>query len=170
MYTPLPLIFQVRDNCIIAYSDFTAIGKKYKEKQEQKPTINTTGTYTESAKKRFKRYLDIWTYSNTGINNTFSFITITLSSAYKKGTDYNKYLNRLIEKIQYRYGSINYAWKLELQQNGNPHYHIIFDKPIDWKIIRKQWNKIQSTHVDEYQIKMKSKYKNGYFFDTTILS
>lgn len=170
MYTPFPLIFQIRDNCIIAYSDYSYIAKKAKEKTEEKRVINNSGTYTDSAKKRFKKYLDIWTYTNNSLDNTFSFVTLTLSSSYKKNTDYNKYLKTFIEKIEYRYKNINYAWKLELQQNGNPHYHIIFDKPIEWKIVRKQWNKIQSIHVDEYQIKMKEKYKNGYYFDSTMLN
>lgn len=170
MYTPLPLIFQIRDNCIICYSDFSYIPKKANEKTEEKRIISNSGTYTESAKKRFKKYLDIWTYTNNNLNNTFSFVTLTLSSKYKIETDYNKHLKTFLEKIEYRYKNINYAWKLELQQNGNPHYHIIFDKPIEWKIVRKQWNKIQAVHVDEYQLKMKEKYKNGYYYDTTMLN
>ena len=41
---------------------------------------------------------------------------------------------------------------------------------VDWKIVRKQWNKLQSKHVDEYQSKMKYKYKNGYFYDTEMIN
>ena len=39
------------------------------------------------------------------------------------------------------------------------------DKNIHWKIVRSTWNKLQKVHVDDYQMKMKNKYKNGYHFD-----
>lgn len=169
MYTSLPQKFQIRNNCIISYQDYSYLDSSKTKKCVEKPNIIQSGTYTESAKKRLKKCLDIWTYSYTGLNVQFSFITLTISSKYKSEIDYYTYLKQFIEIITYRYKNVNYAWKLELQENGNPHYHLLFDTEIQWKTVRKQWNKIQSIHVDEYQIKMKSKYRNGYYFDNTMV-
>lgn len=170
MYISLPLIFQIRDNCIIAYSDFSVLEKKGKNKDIERNKIVQSGTYTENAKKRLKKYLDIWTYTNTDYKTEYSFITLTISSRYKKNVQYNKYIKEFIEKLEYRYKNINWIWKLELQENGNPHYHLIVDKKTDWKVIRSIWNKIQKIHVDEYQIKHKEKYKNGYYFDKQLVN
>ena len=37
-------------------------------------------------------------------------------------------------------GMNNYLWKLELQKNGNVHYHLITDVEIDFNYIKKIWN------------------------------
>ena len=37
-------------------------------------------------------------------------------------------------------GMNNYLWKLELQKNGNVHYHMITDVEIDFNYIKKIWN------------------------------
>lgn len=168
MYTSLPLKFQIRDNCVIGYTDFSQLPKKIKKEEEEKKEIKTSGSYSESAKKQLRNYLDKWTYTLTNTETKFSFITLTISSEYKKTVEYYKLLKQFIEKLEYRYKYINWIWKLELQKNGNPHYHIVIDEQIDWKIVRKQWNKLQKMHVDEYQIKMKNKFKNGYYFDSTL--
>ena len=74
-------------------------------------------------------------------------------------------LKYFLEKLQYTIGKFNYIWKLEFQENGNIHWHIMQDKTVDWKVVRGIWNNTQKEYVDEYQIKMKTKYKNGYYYD-----
>ena len=157
----LPNLFQVRKNCIISYTDFSSLPKVLHERK-----IESSGKYSKSAQKKFKRYLELWSYSMDGEKNNMSFITLTLSSKMNVKTNYTLLMKWLLEKLMYRYGVFNYAWKIEFQENGNLHFHIIADKEIDWKIVRSQWNKLQSEHVDEYQLKHKLKYKNGYYFDT----
>lgn len=71
--------------------------------------------------------------------------------------------------MQYRYGKFNYVWKLEFQKNGNIHYHLMIDEKIDWKVVRKNWNKIQKIHVDEYQLTMKNKYSRGFYYDEKMI-
>lgn len=164
-YTDLPTIYQLRDKAIISYTDFTYANLNSKGKKEHKQ-IDCSGKFTISAQKRLKKIIDIWTYSLSDINVKYSFYTLTISSKMDEKVNHNNWIKTLIEKLQYRYGSFNYVWKAELQTNGNIHYHGIIDMEIDWKIIRRQWNKIQSVYVDRYQIKMKEKYKNGYYFDT----
>ena len=49
-------------------------------------------------------------------------------------------------------GMNNYLWKLELQKNGNIHYHMITDVEIDFKYIKKIWNNSLNLVgiIDEY--------------------
>lgn len=118
-----------------------------------------------------KSIIDKWIYvcSSFGTAPDFSFITLTLSSSMKSDIRYDKLLSSLIAKLIYRYGKFNYCWKAEYQGNGNLHYHLMIDRLIDWKIVRRQWNLLQSVHVDDYQMKMKCRFRRGYFFDDSLL-
>lgn len=49
-------------------------------------------------------------------------------------------LNNFITLLRKVSGMNNYVWKLELQKNGNVHYHIITDVKIDFFYIKKIWN------------------------------
>lgn len=49
-------------------------------------------------------------------------------------------LNNFITLLRKVSGMNNYVWKLELQKNGNVHYHIITDVEIDFFYIKKIWN------------------------------
>lgn len=101
--------------------------------------------------------------------NKISFVTLTLSSPQKKRVNYYLMLNLMLKKICYNYG-FNYVWKAEHQENNNVHFHLIILGCVDWKFIRSAWNKIQKIHVDEYQMKMKEKYRRGFFFDSSMLT
>ena len=56
-------------------------------------------------------------------------------------------------------GMNNYVWKLELQKNGNVHYHIITDVDIDYHYIKKIWNNSLNLLeiIDKYSAKQKRK-------------
>ena len=62
----------------------------------------------------------------------------------------------LMRKIS---GMNNYVWKLELQKNGNVHYHIITDVDIDYHYIKKIWNNSLNLLeiIDKYSAKQKRK-------------
>lgn len=167
-YTDLPTLYQIRNSAIISYADYSYAERRMLKDREYKQ-INPSGKFTISAQKRLKRIIDIWLYSLSEIEIKYSFVTVTISSKMDNKINHNKMVKTLIEKLLYRYGYFNYVWKAELQENGNIHYHFIMDKEIDWKIVRRQWNKIQSVYVDRYQIKMKQKYSNGYYFDTNMV-
>lgn len=160
----LPIIFQIRKNCIISYTDYSPISRVSSNKE-----IVRSGKYSSSAMKKFKKLLDLWCYSVADLDCKFSFITLTISSEMDKNINYSMLLKRLIETLEYRYGKFNYVWRIEFQLNGNLHFHLIIDIEIDWKIVRSQWNKIQKIHVDRYAIKMRSKYRNGFYFDGNML-
>jgi hypothetical protein len=44
--------------------------------------------------------------------------------------------------MKYKYEVINYFWRSERQENGNIHYHILFDTYIKKEELQKTWNSI----------------------------
>lgn len=161
-----PSAFQIRKNCIIEYIDPSYYQKGNKPQTEAKKPITQSGEFSSTSKRKMKKTLDLWIYSNEIYKPKYSFVTLTLSGKMDKNENHYKMLKKFIEEMQYRYAAANYVWKAEYQENGNVHYHILFDEEIQWKSVRKCWNKIQSKYVDEYQLKMKLKYKKGYYYDT----
>lgn len=152
-------VAQIRSNCLVEYQIFSN-PKPAKFKSCGKKEI-----FSQSSRKRMKKIVELLNYTYQNAETDFSFITLTLSSPQKKNTDYYKLLKKLLEKLQYHYRGCKYIWKAEHQKNNNVHYHILATKKIDWQFVRSIWNRIQCTHVDEYQKKMKAKYKNGYHYD-----
>ena len=93
----LPVIFQIRKSCIIAYTDYSPISRISSNKE-----IVRSGKYSSSAQKKFKRLLDLWCYSVADLSLKFSFVTLTISSDMDKNIKYNILLKRLIESLEYR--------------------------------------------------------------------
>lgn len=161
----LRLILQLRKNCVIEFEE-----REYRppaHPPERKKTEKSK-SFSEGSKKRMMKVLSLLDYYCPN-NKKISFVTLTLSSPQKKGVNYYTLLNLMLKKIYYNYG-LNYVWKAEHQENKNVHFHVILLGCVDWKFIRSAWNKIQSSHVDEYQMKMKEKYRRGYFFDSSMLT
>lgn len=164
MYQEYPNLYQIRKNCIVSYTDNSYCDRRSTD-ESKKEKIKPNGKFSLSAQKKLKKILDIWTYSLEEKKPKYSFITLTISAKVDNKCNHYKLLKQWLEIMQTRYKNVNYAWKCELQENGNPHYHLIFDIEMCWKNVRKQWNKVQKEYVDVYQIKMKEKYKNGYYYD-----
>lgn len=60
--------------------------------------------------------------------NMLTFFTFTVDYPYpEKAVNYC--LSKLLENLRKNHGLGNYLWVLELQENGNPHYHCVFDMP-----------------------------------------
>lgn len=85
------------------------------------------------------------------------FITLTLPARQQHSSYYINHhlLRNFLKRLQYKFRSASYLWKAELQKNGNIHYHILFDRFISWKWIRRNWNEILSKHgyIDEFEKK-----------------
>lgn len=161
---------QIRRKSIITYNTWLNTDNKiYKnDRVNRQQTIKSSQKFSKSAKKKITKILELWAWALEQTKTKFSFITLTLSAKFNQNTNYNYYLKLFVEKLKYRYGNINLVWKLELQKNGNPHYHIITDIEIDWRIVRGLWNNIQKVEVKGYQIKMRNKYKKGFFYDENL--
>ena len=153
---------QIRSNCVIEYQIYPSPPSQKNMQRGKK----SSAKFSEGSKKRMKRIADILSYSFTGQQKKFSFVTLTLSSQQKKEVDYYKLLRSLLEKTKYHFPNTKYLWKGEHQKNNNVHFHILFTEEIEWRFIRAIWNKLQKMHVDDYQTKQKLKYKKGYYYDT----
>lgn len=97
------------------------------------------------------KQLERFKYSRTrekDIKNNTAFITLTLSDWQKHDDKYikSKMLNNFLTQLRKRFQGISYIWKAEKQGNGNIHFHIIATEFVDWKWVRKVWNKIQLKH------------------------
>lgn len=74
-----------------------------------------------------------------------TFVTLTLSSR-QQHTDteikeklLHPFLDYMIKTFKLKF----YVWKAERQKNCNIHFHIVFDKYINYAIIRDRWNHYQ---------------------------
>lgn len=103
-----------------------------------------------------------------------TFVTLTLPSVQNHtDTELTKYcLNPFLVYARKYYHVRYYIWKKELQENGNLHYHLMLDRYIDAKSLRKTWNKIINKgyvegvnnpfdYVERYHNKWIDFYKNG---------
>lgn len=93
-----------------------------------------------------------------------SFITLTLPSAQvHSDTEIKKVLNNFLSTLRF-HGLKNYVWKLELQKNGNVHFHLIIDKFFHFYYLRALWNKNLNKlgYIDRFQAKFSSMSFNEY--------
>lgn len=93
-------------------------------------------------------------------NFRLSFITLTLPSQ-QVHTDVeikNTCLNNFLNTMRNRFGLKNYVWVSEIQENGNLHFHLVFDLYIHHKAVRYYWNKSLELlgYVSAYRNKMNS--------------
>lgn len=83
-----------------------------------------------------------------------AFLTLTLPSQ-QVHTDKEikkECLDLFLQALRDKYNVTKYVWRAELQQNNNIHYHIVIDRFIHHKDIRKLWNKYVNRleYVDKY--------------------
>lgn len=92
------------------------------------------------AKSRYQK-----SYSGVEIFNfKVNFLTLTLPSSQQHPTSQitSECFNQFLTEIRERTKMENYLWRLEFQQNGNVHYHIVTDTFIDYFFALKIWNRI----------------------------
>lgn len=95
-----------------------------------------------------------------GQSKKFSFITLTLPTEQMKQTaELNKgALNDFLNVLRNCYNLKTYLWRLELQKNGNAHWHIVSDISMNPYKIREVWNNILDKYgmLDAYRTKFKN--------------
>lgn len=104
-----------------------------------------------------------------------TFVTLTLPSAQKHSDiEITTYLLNPFLVYARKYFNVKYyVWKKELQENGNLHFHLVFDRYVEYKELRKEWNKLLNrgfvdgvkepfNYVSEYQAKWLKMYENGF--------
>lgn len=110
---------------------------------------------------QFAKSRTIRTYSGKYIYNfRTSFITLTLPAPQRHNTATitNECFDRFLTTLRNRLKMTNYVWKLEFQENGNVHYHLLTDTYVDYFFALKHWNNIieKLGYVSEYQQKMQA--------------
>lgn len=101
------------------------------------------------------------TYNGKQIYNfRNAFLTFTLPSEQRHAT--SEILKECWEKLLTQFRNVlkmhNYVWKLEFQDNGNVHFHLITDTYIDFHYARRAWNVIINKlgYVDVYADKFQA--------------
>jgi len=102
----------------------------------------------------------VTTYNGKRIYNfKIGFLTLTLPSKQKTNTQdiTNRLFNQFLTELRSRTKMVNYVWRLEFQNNGNVHYHLVTDTYLDYFFVLKIWNRIISKdgYVSDYQNKFK---------------
>lgn len=131
--------------------------------QAQKNLIDKVHWLYHLAKSRYVK-----TYSGKEIYNfKINFVTLTLPSkqVHPTSTITNECFNQFLTEIRQRTKFENYVWRLEFQQNGNVHYHIITDTYLDYFFVQKIWNRIINKlgYVEAFSQSMKGLSLNQYF-------
>lgn len=140
----------------------------------------TKGVLSKSAQKRLTNNIDIWatalevkrlkhSYSKKFFDQKITFCTLTLS-AQQFHTDKEikrLLLNPFLTAIKKSKNIKTYIWVAEKQMNENIHFHILFDKFIDWHYILKLWNNQQNKHgyIEKYRENQEAKHGNTIFID-----
>ena len=104
-----------------------------------------------------------------------TFITLTLQAKQEHTDDEltKGLINPLMSYARKYFGVRYYIWKKELQKNGNLHFHLVTDRFIDHKALRKAWNRLCNrgkvngikkpfTYVDQYRNKMLQRFAGGW--------
>ena len=107
------------------------------------------------SKSRYKK-----TISGKEIYNfKMSFITLTLPSKQVHNTKFitDNCLNHFLTILRTKYDLRNYVWRLEFQNNGNVHYHLVTDCYVDFFIMRSTWNRVLGKfgYIENYSKKFK---------------
>jgi len=124
-----------------------------------------SGAMSGGARKRLTKAINLmalahkpkWIYNEiTGRyqHHHLSFVTLTVSSERNISTreGYEKLLKPFLGWLRDTKGVKCYVWKLEYQERGQVHYHIILPDFIHYQEIRRTWNALQHKAglLDEY--------------------
>lgn len=154
-----PLVYpvcQIKHNRVCLYPVFENITKKKKENVNSLNNLssnNYKGEMTEFARKNMTKVLDNWASSLNSVNSKLLghksrkaikmvMVTLTLPSeqVHSDKVIKRECLNKFLIYCNRNFGCSKYVWKAEFQENGNIHFHIIFDKYIHHLDVRALWN------------------------------
>lgn len=78
------------------------------------------------------------------------FMTLTYPAEYPDdSTEYKAHLRAFLEVVRRRFPKSSAIWRLEFQERGAPHYHLMFFNLPFWNVkeIKKHWKRIIGTDV-----------------------
>lgn len=132
------------------------------------------GFVTDGIKKRMKRVITLllqstpYTYkihpvSGRTISHKVSFITLTTpthENSYDAKFCHKMLLEPTLRFLRAKHGMKSYIWKVELQSNGQIHYHITADIVINHTHLKDFWNNLLRKHSMLDQFKEKYGHDN----------
>ena len=156
-------------NTALVYSRFLG----YVSREESAATFienfannKTKGWMSASSKKKIREIVNRWlfsleiirehnNYSTSWLKYRITFVTLTLPAIQIENDKENKrnLLNRFLIESYRKWKVNSYIWVAEKQKNGNLHYHILYDRYIEWREIRSLWNKILDAngYIEKYR-------------------
>lgn len=186
-FTVIPHVKLHHDKCIL-YSEFDGYVRKKNSTSFSADDIyrcNYHGILSLSAKKKIKTIITKWMdalntkkfisrKNNEWLKYQLTFCTLTLSANQMHDDKFIKreMLNYFFIDLKRQVNFISYLCVCERQENNNIHFHILFEKFIDWKILRSTWNKIQDKHgyIENYRQNQKYYHKDGFKLNEKLLS
>lgn len=130
---------------------------------------HTIGLMSTTIARKIRKISSLWYTAIMSKNNelvlkqtrdkkALLFLTLTLPSQQRHSDQQIKKhcFFRYIETLVNKYNVTHYIWRAEKQKNGNIHFHVIIDKYIDYKLIRKEWN--SQLEVLDYISKFEEKH------------
>lgn len=156
MHTVQPTVARFSKNNVCIYSEPPRRYRPPAEEGNKKPkpiSQHFKGEMSDQTRKKVKRIVESWISAITigtgqarmarrNLSKYVTFVTLTLS-AKQEHTDQElkrELLNYFLINASRQFKVGEYIWVSEKQKNGNIHFHIIFDKFIHWKRVRRLWN------------------------------
>lgn len=138
------------------------------------------GYLSGSSVKKIRNYVNIWVdclnakkfisrKNNEWLSNKITFCTLTLpAKQFHSDLEIKRLLLNRFHIEMKRKESVNtFLMVCEKQKNGNIHFHILYNKFIDWRNIRKIWNNIldDTGYIDIYRNNQNEIHRDGFHYN-----
>lgn len=165
---------------LLIYNEFIGIrsSSNYNEKsKENLENSKVQGMLSKNSKKRIEKLIKSWIeclvvkqivngYSDAWKQNKITFATLTLPAKqfHDDKTIKRNMLNRFNIEIKRKQNVNTNFWVAEKQDNSNIHFHILYNKFINYKSINLIWNKIlnDNGYIENYRNNQLEFHKNGF--------
>ena len=171
---------QVRPNGFLTYSDRDenqGDNENLKAGREKLTHGGYNGTMSSKAVSSVKKYVTNWvTALNAQAGNPFErleaqakrlrFVTLTLPATQQHSDQELKrvFSSWFLVMLKRKYGVENYVWRAETQKTGGLHFHVMIDKPVPHKELRRIWNDCITPlgYISRYRANQKAWHSNGF--------
>jgi hypothetical protein len=176
----IPEVVSISGDAIVVYRDYSNAPKGAKRTELQVKAAENlkekspSGVVTPRIKKQMTTILNNWLQclrhsprqKNGHAEYLPTFVTLTLpAKQFHTDKHLNVFaLNRFIQWAKRKADIKHYLWRAERQENGNIHYHIIFDRYIQWDALRAYWNDIMNDlgYIDAYRKEQEKQHEYGF--------
>jgi len=101
---------------------------------EQTARVAATPSRSAGRRRRLRRGVDRWFLDRSW--RAVHVRRVALVTLTTTGLDYERHqgrVHRFVKHLRETFGLVDYFWWLELQRNGQLHYHLIWLNPPNWK-------------------------------------